>query len=316
MPPIASGATGLVGNTPLVELRALAPELGVRLFAKLESQSPTGSIKDRVALRILEAARERGELAPSDTIVEASTGNTGLAIAMFGRLYGHPVEVCVPESVYPEIGTLLTSYGATVRWVPRGAGITTAIGLAREVADREGAFFADQFGRAENVEVHYEVTAREILDELPQVDAFIAGIGTGGTITGVGRRLKEANPACRVIGIEPRLGVHVQGLTSIEDGFIPPLLDESVLDAKLLVGNRDAVHRAREVMRTEGLSVGISSGAVVCAVRRVAERIGSGNVVLMFADGASKYLSTEVWEAGEADDDDPHGDPIDDVLWW
>ena len=171
-------------------------------------------------------------------------------------------------------------------------------------------------GNEENVRTHYEATAAEILEALPRVDAFVAGIGTGGTITGVGRRLKEANPNCKIVGVEPRLGVHVQGLTSLDQGFIPPLLDESLLDAKLLVGNRHAVSHARRVLATEGLFVGISSGAVMHAAVRVASRLGGGNVVLMFADGGAKYLSTELWDAPAPDADYEPDDPLDDVLWW
>jgi cysteine synthase B len=311
-----AGAAALVGNTPLIALTRLAPELNVRLFAKLEYSNPTGSVKDRIVLRMFEHARASGALAPGQTVVEASTGNTGLAVAMFGRMLGHPVEICVPESVYPEIGTLLAGYGARIRWVPRQAGIKSAIAAAERVARAEGAFFLNQFGNEENVRTHYEQTAQEILDALPRVDAFVAGVGTGGTITGVGRRLKEANPECKIVGVEPRLGVHVQGLTSLDDGYIPPLLDESLLDAKLLVGNRHAVSQARRVLMAEGLFVGISSGAVTHAALRVAARLGGGNVVMMFADGGSKYLSTELWSAADPDADHLPADPLDDVLWW
>lgn len=304
----------LIGRTPLVALSHLPVPDGVRLYAKLEGQNPTGSVKDRVALAMLRAAEASGALAPGQPIVEASTGNTGLAVAMLGRALGHPVQVCVPESVYPEIGRLLAAYGATVRWVPRGAGIKSAREAAMALARAEGAFMVDQFGNPENVRAHYEATAAEILEALPRVDAFVAGIGTGGTITGVGRRLREANPDCQVIGVEPRLGIHVQGLASLADGFVPPLLDDSVLTAKLLTGNRNATARAREVLRLEGLSVGISSGAVVHAALRVAERL-RGNVVLMFADGGAKYVSTDIWDAADVPVD-REDDRLDDVLWW
>jgi cysteine synthase B len=233
---------------------------------------------------------------------------------MLGRWFGHPVQVCVPETVFPEIGRLLTAYGATIRWIPRGAGIKTALEAARDIAASEGAFMLDQFANEENVRVHYETTGEEIAMALPQVDAFIAGIGTGGTITGVGRRLKEANPRCQVIGVEPRLGVHVQGLMSLADGFTPPLLDPKVLDAKLLTGNRNAIVRAREVLAAEGILVGVSSGAVLHGAMRIAERL-QGNVVLMFADGGSKYVGTDIWDAAGSTVDS-HDDTLDDVLWW
>jgi len=308
---------GLVGRTPLVELRSLSPAPGLRLFAKLEAQNPTGSIKDRIVLRILQAATASGELAPGQRIVEASTGNTGVALAMFGRLLGHPVDVCVPDSVYPEIEQLLRVYGARIRRVPRQAGIKTAREVAQVVAQQEGAYYLGQFDSPENARTHYETTAAEILADLPRVDVLVAGVGTGGTITGVGRRLKEANPDCHVLGVEPRLGVHVQGLKSLEDGFIPPVLDESVLDGKIIVGNRHAFSHARRAMLAEGLFGGISSGAVLHAALRVASRIRQGNIVMIMADGGWKYLGTDLWEA---DDVDPaveaHEDPLDDVLWW
>lgn len=306
----------LVGGTPLVELRSLAPSPGVRFFAKLEGQNPTGSIKDRIVVRLLERARARGALAPGQQVVEASTGNTGVALALFGRLLGHPVQVCVPESVYPEIEALLRAFGATVRRVPRQAGIKTAYEVAQEVASAEGAYLLDQFGDPENVAAHYEGTAAEILADLDRVDVFVAGIGTGGTITGAGRRLKEANPACKVVGVEPRLGVHVQGLHSLADGFIPPVLDESVLDAKIIVGSRHAFSHARRTMLAEGIFGGISSGAVLHAAMRVAKRIRRGNVVMVFADGGWKYLRTSLWEAEEDVPVDAAEDPLDDVLWW
>lgn len=309
--------SGLVGNTPMVELRSLSPEPGVRLFAKLEGQNPTGSIKDRIVQRILTAARETGALAPGQRIVEASTGNTGVSVAMFGELLGHPVEVCVPESVYPEIEELLRAYGATIRFVPRQAGIKNAIDVADQVAREEGAFLLNQFFSEENVRAHYEGTAEEILRDVPGVDVFVAGMGTGGTITGAGRRLKEANPQCHVLGVEPRLGVHVQGLKSLEDGFIPPVLDESVLDGKIIVGNRHAFSHARRAMLAEGIFGGISSGAVLHAAMRAAGRIKRGNIVMIFADGGWKYLGTHLWSAGDHDPAiDAREDPLDDVLWW
>ncbi|HNM78608.1 MAG TPA: cysteine synthase family protein [Tepidiformaceae bacterium] len=310
----------MVGNTPLVELRTLSPNPQVRLFAKLEGQNPTGSIKDRIVLRILESARTAGALQPGQRIVEASTGNTGVALALFGQLLGHPVDVCVPESVYPEIEELLAAYGATIHRVPRQAGIKSAREVALRMAAQTGAYYLGQFDTAVNSRTHYETTAAEILADLEGeggADAFIAGMGTGGTITGCGRRLKEANPACLVYGVEPRLGVHVQGLHSLADGFIPPVLDETVLDGKFIVGNRHAFSHARRAMLAEGLFGGISSGAVLHAGMRLAMRMERGNIVLVFADGGWKYLGTDLWrdDAGE-DEHDKAEDPLDDILWW
>ncbi|MEO8541825.1 MAG: cysteine synthase family protein [bacterium] len=311
---------GLVGNTPLVELRSLSPNPKVRLFAKLEAQNPTGSIKDRIVLRILESARTAGELEPGQRIVEASTGNTGVALALYGRLLGHPVDVCVPESVYPEIEELLAAYGAQIHKVPRQAGIKSAREVARSMAQESGAYYLGQFDSEVNSRTHYETTAAEILRDLaPEggVDAFIAGMGTGGTITGCGRRLKESNPRCHIYGVEPRLGVHVQGLHSLEDGFIPPVLDESVLDGKIIVGNRHAFFHARRAMLAEGIFGGISSGAVLHAGLRLASRIERGNIVLVFADGGWKYLGTDLWRDDDGSEEhDAAEDPLDDILWW
>ncbi len=306
----------LVGDTPLVELKSLSPAAGIRIFAKLEGQNPTGSIKDRIVLRILTEARRSGALAPGQRIVEASTGNTGVALALFGRLLGHPVDVCVPESVYPEIEELLAAYGARVRRVPRQAGIKSAIEVANAVAASEGAYLLNQFGSEENVRAHYEGTGAEILADLDHVDVFVAGMGTGGTISGAGRRIKEANPGCKVFGVEPRLGVHVQGLKSLEDGFIPPVLDESVLDGKILVGNRHAFSHARRAMLAEGIFGGISSGAVLHAAMRVASRIERGNIVMIFADAGWKYLGTDLWSIDHDEEVDTAEDPVDDILWW
>lgn len=309
---------GLTGRSPLVELRSLAPEPGVRMFAKLEGLNPTGSIKDRVVLGILRDARASGALAPGQRIVEASTGNTGVALAMFGQLMGHPVDVCVPESVYPEIEQLLRVYGANIRRVPRQAGIKSAIEVAQAIAANEGAYYLNQFGSDVNVRTHYETTGAEILVDLGSTaDILIAGIGTGGTISGAGRRLKEANPACKVFGVEPRLGVHVQGLKSLADGYIPPALDEQVLDGKIIVGNRHAFSHARRAMLAEGIFGGISSGAVLHAGMRAASRLKGGTIVMVFADAGWKYLGTDLWTT---EDHDPafeaHEDPLDDILWW
>lgn len=307
----------LTGSSPMVELKALSPSPGIRLFAKLEGGNPSGSIKDRIVLEILRRARENGDLAPGQRIIEASTGNTGVALALFGRRFGHPVDVCVPESVYPEIEELLQVYGARIRRVPRQAGIKTAIEVAQEIAAAEGSYLLNQFGSPLNVETHYLTTGAEVLADLDRIDVFVAGIGTGGTISGAGRRIKEAHPECKVFGVEPRLGVHVQGLKSLEDGFIPPVLDEEVLDGKIIVGNRHAFSHARRAMLAEGIFGGISSGAVLHAGLRAASRLTRGNIVMIFADAGWKYLGTDLWSS---EDHDPaieaHEDPLDDVLWW
>jgi cysteine synthase len=300
------------GHTPLVELRHLDVPPGVRLFAKLEGQNPTGSIKDRIVRHMVLRAQEEGRLRPGDTIIEASTGNTGISLAMAGRALGYRVQVVMPQNVFPDIPRTLAVYAADVHWVPGKAGIKAAIALARTIAEREGFFFLDQFGNEHNCLAHFETTGPEILADLPQVDAFVAGLGTGGTIMGAGQRLREANPRLQVVAVEPHPGSQLQGLKSLDDGFVPPILDQNFLDAKILVRSASAFRRARELTEREGIFAGISSGAVLHGALRWVERMKRGNVVLIFADGGWKYLGTHLWtEPPEAEEES-----LDDVVWW
>ena len=305
--------TEAIGRTPLVELRHCSPKPSVRLFAKLEGWNPTGSVKDRIVRAMLAAAEREGRLAPGGTVIEASTGNTGIALAMVGRALGYDVRIVMPENVYPEIPRALSVYGTAVEWVPGDLGVRRAIDVAREKAEREGWFFLDQFCNPANAQAHYETTGPEILDDLPQVDAFVAGLGTGGTLMGVGRRLKEENPNVQVIAVEPHPGNQLQGLKSLADGFIPPILDLDQLDGKILVRSEQGFRAAAEVMRREAIFAGVSSGAVFHAALNVARRLERGNVVLLFADSGWKYLGTNLWtappETGEAEE-------LDDTIWW
>ena len=302
-----------IGRTPLVELRHCSPKPGVRLFAKLEGWNPTGSVKDRIVRAMLLAAQREGKIEPGDTVVEASTGNTGISLAMIGRALGYDVRIVMPENVYPEIPRALAVYGAVVDWVPAGEGVRRAIDVAQERAEREGWFFLDQFGNPNNVQAHYETTGPEILSDMPEVDVFVAGLGTGGTLMGVGRRLKEANPQTRVIAVEPHPGNQLQGLKSLDDGFVPPVLDLGLLDGKILVRSGPAFRAAAELLRRESIFAGVSSGAVLHAALKVARRLERGNVVLLFADNGWKYLGTNFWidvpEAGEEEE-------LDDTIWW
>ncbi|MGB2694668.1 MAG: cysteine synthase family protein [Dehalococcoidia bacterium] len=302
-----------IGRTPLVELHHCSPKAGVRLFAKLEGWNPTGSVKDRIVREMLLDAQREGRVRPGDTIIEASTGNTGIALAMVGRSLGYDVRIVMPENVFPEIPRTLAVYGATVEWVPSDQGVRRAIELAREQAEREAWFFLDQFCNPNNVKAHYETTGPEILSDLPQVDAFVAGLGTGGTLMGVGQRLKEANPQTKVFAVEPHPGNQLQGLKSLADGFIPPILDFGALDGKILVRSEHGFRAASELMRREAIFGGVSSGAVLHAGLKVAQRLERGNVVLLFADNGWKYLGTNLWlsppEAGE-------GEELDDTIWW
>ena len=302
-----------IGRTPMVELRNCSPTPGVRLFAKLEGWNPTGSVKDRVVREMLLGAQREGRLQPGDTVIEASTGNTGIALAMIGRALGYDVRIVMPENVFPEIPRMMAVYGAVVERVPADQGVRLAIEVAREQAEREGWFFVDQFCNPHNVRAHYESTASEILEDVPDVDIFVAGLGTGGTLMGVGRRLKEVRAETQVIAVEPHPGNQLQGLKSLADGFIPPILDLDLLDGKILVRSHHAFRAAGELMRREAIFAGVSSGAVLHAALKVAQRLERANVVLVFADSGWKYLGTDLWTSPpEADEDEE----LDDTIWW
>ncbi|MHB8376520.1 MAG: PLP-dependent cysteine synthase family protein [Dehalococcoidia bacterium] len=302
-----------IGRTPMVELRRLAPKPGVRLFAKLEGWNPTGSIKDRIVKHMLQHAERDGRIVPGDTVIEASTGNTGIALAMIGRAMGYHARIVMPENVYPEIPRALAVYGAEVHWVPAEAGVTGAMTVARKMADETGAFMLDQFRNPHNVRAHYVWTGQEIIEDVPQVDVLVAGLGTGGTLMGTGERLKEANPATRVIAVEPHPGNQLQGLKSLADGFIPPILDLGFLDGKILVRSGHAFRAARLLMQREGIFGGISAGAVLHAGLKFAERIESGNIVLIFADSGWKYLETNLWSRPLPEHEE---EDLDDIIWW
>jgi cysteine synthase len=303
-----------VGGTPLVQLNHFDLPPGVELYAKLEGQNPTGSVKDRVARQILLAAIAEGTLRPGQTLIEATTGNTGIALAMIGRQLGHPVCVVVPRNVFPEIGEMLEVYGAELVWVAPETGIRGAREIARRLADEHGYFMADQFGNPQNWRAHYRSTGPEILEDLPSVDMFVAGLGTGGTIMGVGQRLKEANPETKVIAVEPYPGNQVQGLKSLNDGFIPPLLDLHMLDGRMLIRSRHAFDEAYELVRREGIFGGVSAGAVLHAALRFAPRLRRGRIVCLFADAGWKYLGTRIWSPPDPTRDDV--EEMDEIIWW
>ncbi|MBI4320878.1 MAG: cysteine synthase family protein [Chloroflexi bacterium] len=301
-----------IGNTPLVELRRMSPRPEVRIFAKLEGSNPTGSVKDRIVKHIIEQAEASGVLAPSMTIVEATTGNTGIALAMVGRRKGYRVRLAVSENVGLEIKQLLALYGAEVVWSDARLGTNGAIELANRMAQEPGHFLLGQFASQANPQAHYETTGVEILRDLPLVDVFVAGMGTAGTLMGVGRRLKEANPETRIIAVEPHADELVQGLRSLEDGFISPILDMQLLNGKMVVASREAFLATRELTRREGIFGGVSSGAVLHCALRVAEKMESGNIVVLFADGGWKYLSTRLWTAEHKE----MSRYIDGKIWW
>ncbi len=302
-----------IGRTPLVELHHCSPKPGVRLFAKLEGRNPTGSVKDRIAREMVLREEQEGRLRPGDTLVVASTGNTGISLAMVGRARGYRVRVVMPENVYPEIPRTLTAYGAQIEWVPADQGVRQAIRVAEQMGADNGCVVLDQFATPYNVDAHYKTTGPEVMEDLPDADVFVAGLGTGGTLMGVGRRLKEANPKAQVIAVEPHPGYQVQGLKSLADGFIPPILDFDMLDGRILVRSRHAFRAAAELMRREAIFAGVSSGAVLHAALKVINRLERANVVLLFADSGWKYLETNLWTSPPGPGT---GRELDDVIWW
>src|ERR671916_821144 len=272
-----------IGNTPLVELKRLSPSPGVRIYAKLESHNPTGSVKDRVARSMIEAAEAEGLIRPGQTILEPTSGNTGISLAMICSRKGYPLKVVMPDNVTSERTQLLRMYGAEIEYSPGEQGSNGAVAMALEMAEADASYYMPyQYGNQANPDAHYHGTACEILEELEEVAVFVGGLGTGGTLMGNARRLKEEDPETLVIAAEPLQGELVQGLRSLEDGYIPPIIDLSLLDRKIFVSNRDAVVWTKKLMQLEGLFVGVSSGAVAAIAHRVAAEIDGGNVVTVF----------------------------------
>ena len=301
-----------IGNTPLVGMPTLSPTPSVHVWAKLEGNNPTGSLKDRIAKKMVEAAEASGELTADRTILEPTSGNTGIALAMVARRKGYRLTVVMPENASAERVQLLELYGAQIVFSPADKGTNGAIEVARGMAADETFYMPFQYGNPGNPDAHYEGTGEEIVRDLPEVTHFIAGLGTGGTLTGTGRRLKEHNPDVKVIAAEPELGELVYGLRSLEEGFIPPIFDESILDRKFLVRSAEALRATRAVVEQEGIFCGISSGAVVHVARRIALEVEAGEIVCLLPDGGWKYLSTQAWdpEIERADKG------VEETLWW
>ena len=285
-----------IGNTPLVELRRLSPTPGVRIYAKLESYNPTGSVKDRVARSMIERAESDGLIAPGQTILEPTSGNTGISLAMICSRKGYPLKVVMPDNVTQERTQLLRMYGAEIIYSPGGQGSNGAVAMALDMAEAESSYYMPyQYGNQANPDAHYHGTAVEILEELDEVDAFVGGLGTGGTLMGNARRLKEENDDTLVVAAEPLQGELVQGLRSLEDGYIPPILDLELLDRKIFVSNRDSVVWTKKLLEEEGLFAGVSSGAIAAIAARVAGEMDEGNVVFVAPDDGWKYLSSGVY---------------------
>jgi cysteine synthase len=302
-----------IGNTPLVELPRLSPKPGVRIWAKLESRNPTGSVKDRVARALIEDAEAQGAIMPGQTILEPTSGNTGISLAMICSRKGYRLKVVMPENVTPERTQLLEMYGAEIVYSEGSKGSNGAVEKALDMAQADSSYYMPyQYGNVANPNAHYNGTALEILEELDEVSAFVAGLGTGGTLMGNGRRLKETfGEACKIVAAEPMQGEPVQGLRSLDDGFIPPIIDISLLDRKIFVTNRDAIIWTRKLLDEESVFAGVSSGAIARVAVRIAGELDEGNVVFVVADDGWKYLSSGIYTL-----------PVDEIenldatVWW
>ena len=300
-----------VGRTPLVELPRLAPHAGIRLYAKLEGQNPTGSIKDRVAKAMVEAAEARGELEPGRELLEPTSGNTGISLALVAKLKGYRLTCVVPENATPERLQLLELYGAEIVTSPAAQGSNGAVRQALRMAESDSRYvMLNQYGNEANPRAHYEGTGAEIADTLDRVDMLVAGLGTGGTLMGTGARLRESFPDVVVAAAEPLPGDEVMGLRSLEDGYVPPILDVAKLDRKILVSNEESVAGMRELLDTEGIFGGVSAGAVAHVARRLAGELDDGIVVCILADGGWKYLSADFWEAADVERS------MERTVWW
>ncbi|MFY9489213.1 MAG: cysteine synthase family protein [Solirubrobacterales bacterium] len=285
-----------IGHTPLVELSRLSPKPSVKLYAKLESHNPTGSVKDRVAKALIEDAEAKGAIEPGSTIFEPTSGNTGIALAMICGRKGYKLKVVMPDNVTHERTQLLEMYGAEIVYSEGAKGSNGAVEMALDMADKDPSYYMPyQYGNPANPNAHYTGTAPEIAAELGSIAAFVAGLGTGGTLMGHAKYFKEHDPSTLIVAAEPLQGELVQGLRSLADGFIPPIIDLSLLDRKIVVSNRDAVVWTKKLLEKEGIFAGVSSGAICAVAVRAAEKIEEGNVVFIIADDGWKYLSSGVY---------------------
>jgi [CysO sulfur-carrier protein]-thiocarboxylate-dependent cysteine synthase len=309
---VLTDAVAAIGNTPLVEMRRISPNPDVRILAKLESHNPTGSIKDRIARAMIEDAERRGLIHSGDTIMEPTSGNTGISLAMISRVKGYRLVAVMPDNVTVERRQLLELYGAEIRESPGELGSNGAVEMAIRLSREEGLFMPFQYGNPANPRAHYEGTAEEILRDCPEIDVFVAGLGTGGTLMGCSRRLKEHRPEIQIIGCEPLQGDPVSGLRSLDDGFVPPILELSRLDRKTLVSNHDSIVMTRRLADEEGIFAGISSGAVMHICARLARRMERGTIVGIICDGGWKYLSAGIW----SDEVEEVEDHLDRGIFW
>jgi cysteine synthase len=301
-----------IGNTPLVGMPRMSPRPGVRLWAKLEGNNPTGSTKDRIAKKMVEVAEASGELTPDRVILEPTSGNTGIALAMVAARKGYRLTVVIPDNASEERIGLLRLFGAEVVFSDGDRGTNGSIEVARALAADERYFMPFQYGNPANPLAHEEGTAAEIIADLPEVTHFVAGMGTGGTLTGNGRALHRHNPDVKVIAAEPELGDLVYGLRSLDEGFVPPIFDPEQVNRKFLVNSADSLRTTRLLTAREGIFSGISSGAVVHVAQRIASEIEEGDIVCLLPDGGWKYLSTNAWASDAAIAEKG----VAESLWW
>jgi len=307
----AESLLDLVGNTPLIELKRLSPKPGVKIYAKLEGENPTGSIKDRVAKSMIDAAEASGELEPGRELLEPTSGNTGISLALIAKLKGYKLTCVMPDNATEERRRLLRLYGATIVDSPGDQGSNGAVRLALQMAEQNPRYFMPfQYANPANPRAHYEGTGAEIVEALDRVDVLVAGLGTGGTLMGTGERLRESFPDVVVAAAEPLPGDPVMGLRSLDDGYVPPILDVSKLDRKVLVSNAESIAAVRALLDQEGIFAGVSAGAVVHVARKLAEELEEGVVVCVLADGGWKYLSADFWGADDV------AESMERTLWW
>ncbi|MCX6761038.1 MAG: cysteine synthase family protein [Candidatus Nealsonbacteria bacterium] len=288
-----------IGNTPLVKIEKLNPNPGVNIFAKLEGYNPTGSIKDRIALAMIEKAEKQGVLTKGKTIIEPTSGNTGIALAMVASIKGYKIKIVMPESMSIERRQMIKAFGAELILVKPEDWRDAAIKFTKELVNgNKDLVLLNQFENEVNFEAHYETTGKEIIEQMngEKIDYFVAGLGTGGTITGIAKRLKEKFPEVKIIGIQPKLGSKIEGLKSIKEGYIPPIMNLKIIDEIIEVDQKDAFESTKELAQKEGLFTGPSSGTALFVCRQIAQKIDSGNIVTIFPDRGEKYLSTEIFK--------------------
>jgi cysteine synthase B len=294
-----SSVLELIGNTPIVDISALSPNPRVRILAKLEGQNPGGSIKDRIAWQMIQEAEADGTLREGRTIIEPSSGNTGIALAMIARTRGYRIKIVMPENVSTERRQALQVWGAEIILTPGDEGSNGAVRRAQQLADEHPEWvFLYQYANEANPRAHYETTGPEIWRDVPDVTHFVAGLGTTGTLMGVGRFLKEQNPEVKIVAIEPPLGERVEGLRNLDDGYIPPVYEKwggpELLDRKRIVRPRESIEWTRRLTEV-GIFSGISGGAALAGAAKVATEVEAGTIVVILADGGWKYLSTDAW---------------------